>query len=283
MSPRHLMMGLAALCAAAGAAFADPVEDTLVLNGEIEMTTVAPAPEHLREVFDVIRSGWLYRERETRDMQRDDFENPAMLYVEAAAEVWDAAEGSAGKSCASCHNEPESMAGVRPKMPKVNPNNGELWALEQYVNACRTERMGAEAWDWNSQSMRNMTALISSVSRGMPMDVAIDGPAAPYWEKGREIYYTRYGQLDLSCANCHEQNNGRYIRADHLSQGQSNGFPVYRFRDTNLVSLHNRFSGCIRDTRGEPFAIGSPEFTALELYVASRGQGLSVEGPAVRQ
>jgi len=283
MSPRYVLTGLAALAVSAGAARAEPVEDTLVINGEIEMTTVAPAPEHLKDVFDVVRSGWLYREAETRDMQRDDFENPAMLHVEAAAAVWSTPEGSAGQSCANCHGDPESMKGVRTTMPKVNPANGELWAMEQYINACRTERMGAEAWDWDSQPMRDMTALISSVSRGLPMNVAIDGPAAPYWEQGKEIYYTRYGQLELSCANCHEQNNGRYIRADHLSQGQTNGFPVYRFRTTNLVSMHNRFRGCIRDTRGEPFKIGSPEFVALELYVASRGQGLSVEGPAVRQ
>ena len=72
------------------------------------------------------------------------------------------------------------------------------------------------------------------------------------------------------------------IRADHLSQGHVNGFPTYRLRTAGLVSRHNRFRGCIRDTRAVPYKIGSPEFVALELYVASRGNGLSVEGPAVR-
>ena len=279
-----LTAGLSALALCAGAVGADPVEDTLILNDEIEMITVAPAPAHLEGALgEHVLSGWLYRESETRDVQRDDFENPAMLAVETAAGVWETAEGTEGKSCASCHEGPDSMRGVRPVMPKINPANGELWSMEQYINDCRTSRMGAEAWGWDSQAMRNMTALISSVSRGMPVNVSIDGDYAPYWEQGKEIYYTRYGQLELSCANCHEDNNGRYIRADHLSQGQTNGFPVYRFNTTGLVSLHNRFRGCIRDTRAEPYAIGSPEFTALELYVASRGNGLSVEGPAVRQ
>jgi sulfur-oxidizing protein SoxA len=142
--------------------------------------------------------------------------------------------------------------------------------------------MGAEAWSWDGDDMKDMTALIASVSRGMPIDVAIDGPAQSTWEQGREIYYTRYGQLELACANCHEDNWDNNIRADHLSQGQTNGFPVYRQRTDGLVSQHNRFRGCIRDTRAETFAIGSPEFVALELYVASRGNGLSVEGPSVR-
>jgi sulfur-oxidizing protein SoxA len=38
----------------------------------------------------------------------------------------------------------------------------------------------------------------------------------------------------------------------------------------------------VRDTRAETFSPGGPEFVALELYVASRGNGLSVEGPSVR-
>src|SRR3546814_9544741 len=56
-----------------------------------------------------------------------------------------------------------------------------------------------------------------------------------WWEKGKEIYYTRFGQLNLACASCHEENNGRYIRADHLSQGNVNGFPTYRLKQANMV------------------------------------------------
>jgi sulfur-oxidizing protein SoxA len=127
-----------------------------------------------------------------------------------------------------------------------------------------------------------MEALLASVSRGMPVNVAIDGPAQATWEKGKEIYYTRYGQLELSCANCHEDNYGNMIRADHLSQGQINGFPTYRLKNAKLNGTHSRFKGCVRDTRAETFSPGGPEFVALELYVASRGNGLSVEGPSVR-
>ena len=72
------------------------------------------------------------------------------------------------------------------------------------------------------------------------------------------------------------------IRADHLSQGQINGFPVYRLKNTKLNAAHARFKGCVRHTRAETFAPGSPEFVALELYVATRGNGLGVEGPSVR-
>ncbi|MCU9847944.1 sulfur oxidation c-type cytochrome SoxA [Defluviimonas sp. WL0024] len=273
---------LAAFALSGLSAVADPADDTLVVNGEIQMIThTDKAPDYIDGLSEQY-SGWHFREADTRVMQADDFDNPGMLGVEAATEVWNAVDGSEGKACASCHEAPESMAGVRTQMPSFNEAKGEMYTMEMYINECRAERMGAEAWDWDSSDMVNMTALISSVSRGMPMNVAVDGPAQSYWEKGKEMYYTRYGQLELACSNCHEDNYGNFIRADHLSQGQINGFPVYRLKDAKLSSIHNRFKGCIRDTRGETFKPGSPELIALELYVASRGNGLSVEGPSVR-
>jgi sulfur-oxidizing protein SoxA len=166
-------------------------------------------------------------------------------------------------------------------MPKVV--DGKVLVMEDLINTHRAETMGAEPWKWSSEPMQAMVALIGLQSRGMPVNVAIDGDAAPFWEQGKEMYYTRYGQLELSCANCHEDNWGNMIRADHLSQGQINGFPTYRLKDAALVSVHKRFRGCIRDTRAHTFDEGSEEFKALELYVASRGNGLSVETPAVRQ
>ncbi|MCR9237264.1 MAG: sulfur oxidation c-type cytochrome SoxA [Alphaproteobacteria bacterium] len=253
----------------------------LVINEDIEMVTRTKAPAHL-ENLDEIRSGWTFRTKETQAFQMDDFDNPGMIFVDQALDTWETVDGAAGKSCASCHEGPESMAGMRASMPKWNDDAGAVWTMEMYINDCRENRMQADAWGWKSQPMLNMNALISLQSRGMPVDVKIDGPAQSTWEKGKEMYYTRYGQLELSCANCHEQNYDNYIRADHLSQGQINGFPVYRLKQANLITSHNRFRGCIRDTRAETFSEGSPEFIALELYVSSRGNGLSVEAPSVR-
>ncbi len=267
---------------AATLATADPVDDTLVLNGETEIVTRTEAPEAVADVFDEVISGWHFRGDETREMQADDFDNPGMIFVEQAEDVWNTAEGSVGKSCADCHGASEEMAGVRPVYPKWNEEAGEVRTLEMQINDCRETRMGAEKWKYSGGDMINMTALLASVSRGMPVNVAIDGPAQSTWEQGEELYYTRFGQFELSCANCHEDNNGNMIRADHLSQGQINGFPVYRLKNTKLNSAHGRFKGCVRDTRAETFAPGSPEFIALELYVGSRGNGLGVEGPSVR-
>ena len=271
--------------ALAGVALADPVDDTLVIetdDGPLEISTTAPAPDHLKGVMDTIWSGWHYRETETRALEADDFDNPGMVFVDLGMDAWNEPMGTNGESCAGCHEGPESMAGLRAVTPRVDEKTGALMGVENYINACVTERMGLEAWGMTSGDMKNMLALISMQSRGMLVNVAIDGTAAPFWEKGKEIYYTRFGQLEMSCANCHEDNQGLYIRADHLSQGQVNGFPTYRLKDAGILSAQQRFVGCVRDTRAETFKPNSDEFKALELYVASRGNGLMVEGVSVR-
>jgi sulfur-oxidizing protein SoxA len=282
MKMKAATAALIALMAAPAMVAAGADDDTLIINEEITMTTKAPAPAHLSDALDEVMSGWHFRSDGTQAMQMDDFDNPGMIGVEAGLEAWNTAEGSEGKSCASCHGDAESMAGIKAVYPKYNAEAGEVRTLQMQMNACRTERMGAEAWKYDKGDAINMEALLASVSRGMPVNVAIDGPAAATWEMGKELYYTRTGQLDLSCASCHEQNYGNMIRADHLSQGQINGFPVYRLKNTKLNGVHSRFKGCVRDTRAATYKPGSAEFVALELYVASRGNGLSVEGPSVR-
>lgn len=280
-SSTKLSFGLALLGGfAASAAYADESAD-LVVNGDTEIVVRTSAPEHL-DALDEVLSGWVFRSDETQELQMDDFDNPGMVFVDQAIDQWEVAEGSEGKSCASCHDSPESMAGVRAVYPKWSDAAGEVRTLEMQINDCRENRMGADAWKYDGGDITNMVALISLQSRGLPVNVAIDGPASEMWEMGKELYYSRTGQLELSCANCHEDNYGNMIRADHLSQGQINGFPAYRLKNAKLNSVHARFKGCVRDTRAETYSPGSPEFVALELYVASRGNGLSVEGPSVR-
>lgn len=282
---KAIVLGAAvlALVGAAASSIAEPVDDELVIDGEIEMATRVKAPEG--HPFDEIRSGWLYRTKETRALEADSFENPGMLYVERGEEIWNTAEGAAGKSCADCHGDAsETMKGVGAHYPKWNATAGKPFNLELQINACREANMQAEPYKFDAPEQKALVTYIKNQSLGMPVEIDLsDGDMQAWWDKGKKTYYTRTGQLNLSCATCHENYNGKYIRADHLSQGNTNGFPTYRLKQADMVSLHNRFRGCIRDTRAEQPKAFSDELMALEVYVAWRGQGLSVETPAVRQ
>lgn len=263
-------------------AVADPVDEKLVIDGR-EMITKAPAPEG--HPFEEVLSGWLFREAETRATEADSFANPGMLYVERGEELWNTVDGTMGKSCASCHNDAaESMKGVGASYPKWDADAKKPVNVELQIDKCRVENMGAEAYKFDAEQQLALTTYIKHQSLGEPvkMDLA-SGEMQSWWDKGKEVYYNRTGQLNLACASCHEASMGKYIRADHLSQGQVNGFPTYRFNTAGMVSLHNRFRGCIRDTRAEMPKAFSDEMMALEVYVTWRGTGLSVETPAVRQ
>ena len=154
--------------------------------------------------------------------------------------------------------------------------------LASVLNQCRTENMKAKAWKWESQQLLGMTTYVRHQSRGMPMQVAVDGPAKSFFEAGKKFYYQRRGLLDMACKHCHEDNAGNKIRANILTQGQLNGFPTYRLKWQKVGSSHRRFRGCNKQVRAKPYKNGSDEYVNLELYVSWRGQGLGIETPAVR-
>ncbi len=229
------------------------------------------------------RSGYTYMTDETREMQNDDFQNPGMLWVEYGEELWTKAEGEANKSCGTCHEDPvASMKGVGAKYPVYDVLLEKPKSVEQQINICREQNMQAKPYKWESREMLAMTAYVNHQSRGMPVNVSVDGPMEPFFEKGKAFYYERRGQLDLACKHCHEDFAGGQIRANTLSQGQINGFPTYRLKWQKPGSVHRRFRGCNSMVRADRFAYGADEYVNLELYVKWRGQGLPVETPAVR-
>ncbi|MGJ3259144.1 MAG: sulfur oxidation c-type cytochrome SoxA [Rhodospirillales bacterium] len=229
------------------------------------------------------RSGYTYMTDESRAMQVDSFQNPGMIWVEQGAELWDQTNGKAGKACANCHGaDGEKMKGVAARYPAYDAEAKKLQSVETQINYCLENRMQAEPYKWESKEMLSMTAFVNNQSLGMPVDVKVDGPAAEWFEKGKEFYYQRRGQLDMACKHCHEDNPGGIIRANTLSQGQINGFPTYRLKWQKVGSVHRRFRGCNSQVRADRFDYGADEYLALELYVKWRGRGLPIEAPAVR-
>lgn len=230
------------------------------------------------------RSGYTYLSEENRRLQDDDFANPGLLWVEQGRELWQRPEGAAGMSCASCHGEAvASMRGVRPRYPRFDPRHGKLINLEQQINRCRAERLQAAPYPYESEALLALTAFVSLQSRGLPIDVRIDGPAQPFFEAGKAFFLRRRGQLDLACHHCHEQYAGQRLRGDAVSQGQINGFPIYRHTWQMLGSTHRMFAWCNVSVRAEAYPYGADEYVDLELYMAWRGRGLPVETPAVRR
>jgi sulfur-oxidizing protein SoxA len=279
---------LAAAAAAVGLIAGSAVAQELVRSDATipyrEGNYILLKPTDERNPLTEIISGNEFRTAETREQNADEFQNPGYLLVEEGAALWETAEGTENKSCAECHGDAsESMAGVGAHYPKWNAALGKPLTVEERVNLCRKENMGAEPWKWESGQMLSMVSFVKNQSLGEPMKLDYsEGDMEAWRAKGEELYYTRVGQLDMACSNCHEDNYGKFIRADMLSQGQINGFPTYRFKWQGVGSLHRRFKGCMENIRATPFERGSDEFVALEVYLSWRGEGLPLESPSVR-
>jgi sulfur-oxidizing protein SoxA len=228
------------------------------------------------------RSGYTYLTPETRALQNDEFSNPGQLWVEQGEALWTSTAD--GPSCQSCHGDAATaMKGVGARYPAWDEASGRVINIEQRINTCRAEHQKAAPFAYESQELLSLTAFVNRQSLGMPVEVTVDGPAAASFAHGREMFYSRIGQLDLSCASCHEDRAGDHLRGETISQGQINGFPIYRQLWQTMGSTHRMFAWCNEAVRAEPHAAGSQDYVDLELYERWRGRGLPVETPAVRR
>ena len=136
---------------------------------------------------------------------------------------------------------------------------------------------------FESDELLGLSSFVASHSRGMPVKVAIEGGAAPHFEHGRMLYERRIGQMNLACLHCHEQNAGRRLLAETISQGHSNAYPIYRLEWQALGSLQRRLRACYSGVRAELPAYNAPDLLDLSLFLAWRGEGLLLESPGVRR
>ena len=228
-------------------------------------------------------SGTSFLTDNLKAQQADEAANPGMLWVSEGGALWDVPQGRAQKSCASCHGAAEaSMKGVATRYPLVD-ETGRLINLEGRINRCRTEHQQAGALAYESDELLSLTAFVARQSLGMPVNVKTDGAAAPFYQAGETFFHQRQGQINLSCAQCHDTMAGRRLRGDTISYGLGNGYPAYRLEWQSLGSLHRRLRACSLGVRAIQFDYGSPEYLNLELYLAKRTEGVPIEAPAIRK
>ena len=216
-----------------------------------------------------------------RAMQDDDAANPGFLWVQQGESLWNDAP-PAGRSCASCHGAAGSMRGVAARYPAYDAEFGRPMTLEQRIDDCRTRRQAAAAWPTESDELLAITAFVGEQSRGVPITVDISGPAGPFAAHGESLFNQRMGQLNLSCAQCHDGLAGQHLAGAVIPQGQPTGYPLYRLEWQSLGSLYRRLRNCLTGVRAEPFPPDSADLVDLEFYLAARARGLPVETPAVR-
>ncbi len=225
------------------------------------------------------RSGYEDAQTETRAMQDDDAANPGFLWVRDGEASWSHVDGGAGKSCASCHGDIGAMRGVGARYPAFDPERDRIVTIEDRLNFCRVDRMGAEAFAWDDDRLLGLSALMGLQSRGLAMVVV---PREPFFSEGAGLFRQRIGQFNVSCAQCHDDLAGQKLAGSVIPQGQPNGYPEYRLSWQGMGSLYRRVRNCMTGVRAEPFSAESRDYRSLAHYLGVRATGLTVETPGVR-
>jgi L-cysteine S-thiosulfotransferase len=229
---------------------------------------------------DKRKSGTQFMAASTQAMQNDDTQNPGMLWVKGGEVLWQATSSNA-KSCASCHSQ-SSMKGVAARYPAYDDTLKRPITLSQRINQCKQKHQQAEPLRFESQDLLSLESYVAHQSRGMPVAPPNDKRLESYRQQGQQRYNQRIGQLNLSCAQCHDSNAGGRLGSSQIPQAHPTGYPVYRLEWQTLGSLQRRLRNCMSGVRAEPFAYGASEMVELELHLAVRAKGMLVETPGVR-
>jgi sulfur-oxidizing protein SoxA len=229
------------------------------------------------------RSGYDYLTESTREMQDDDFANPGMVEVEKGHKLFNT-PGDNGKTCATCHGENGENLNTKKiaRYPVYNEEFGEPFTLQKQINLCWEDQLDNVPFIDDCAEIVALETFVRHKAKGETINVDVSGALKPYYEAGKELYNTRFGQLDMACKHCHEYNAGKRLRGQTLSQGQSNGFPEYRLGTGRITSLQRRLRECFVSFRATPFDFGAREWINLEVYLHARSNGLKIETPAVR-
>jgi sulfur-oxidizing protein SoxA len=233
--------------------------------------------------LDQRRSAYDDMSRDNKAMQDDDTSNPAMLSVLDGEALWNAKAGESGKSCADCHGDAKTaMKGVAARYPAWSDSADRPVDLEQRINISREKDQQAKPFPAESKDMLAISAYVAMQSRGKPIGTYDDARLKPFIEKGLAAFNRREGQLNLSCAQCHDDNWGKHLAGNIVPQGHPTGYPVYRLEWQSLGSLQRRLRNCMIGMRAESYPYGAPEYVDMELFLMWRARGMKMETPGVR-
>jgi sulfur-oxidizing protein SoxA len=227
------------------------------------------------------RSGYDMMSVETKAMQDDDTANPATLWVLEGETLWNTKPAN-GKSCADCHGDAAGrMKGVAARYPTFDARLGKPIDLGQRIGLCRTQHQNATPFAPESHDLLALMAFVARQSRGMPI-VQNDPNMQPVIAAGRVLFEQRQGQLNLSCAQCHDYNWGKQLAGSVIPQAHPTGYPIYRLEWQSLGSLQRRLRNCLFGLRAELYALDAPEMIALEAFLMWRARGMPMDAPGVR-
>ena len=276
MRKKILLLSVALLTICGGVLFASPEDDRVAFE-KFYTSRFPDTPKHdfINGTYSINPS---YREQW---IEIEEFP-PYELAIDAGKIEWEKAFGN-GKTYSDCFGDDA----VRGQYPYWDRTRKEIITMELAINECRTSN-GEKPLKYYKGKIADLSSYMSYQSRGQTVNVVIpdDIPEAlAAYERGKQFYYSKRGQLNFSCFDCHGTGVGKMLRAETLSPalGHATHWPVYRSQWGAMGTLHRRFKGCNEQVRAAPFKAQSQQYRELELYLTYMSNGLEYNGPGARK
>ncbi len=202
--------------------------------------------------------------------------------VDKGKKMWDTPFPN-GKTYASCF--PNGGKDVVGNYPYYDPKLKQVVDFEMALNQCRVKNGQKPYKLGDMKTLGVLDSYARTLSDGMLMNVKVDSPGArAAYQKGKDFFFRREGQMNFACATCHYLYAGQRLRSQTLSPfiGQATHWPVFRGGD-KLFTLQKRFVGCQKKVRAAPYKIGSAQYADLEYFLSYMSNGLPLKADVFRQ
>ncbi len=260
------------------AAFANPEQDQLLFR------------QHYQKLFPKLKlqdyaDGIYAIDADARESWQIIEEFPPYELAIEAGEKWFNEPFANGKHYSDCL--PNKGIAISHLYPKWDESQGKVITLALALNQCR-EKNGEKPLPYQKGKIAEILAYLAYTSRDKLINIKIpdtDPRAMKAYQQGKQYYYQRRGQLNFSCAICHVQNAGKFIRSERLSPslGHTSNWPTYRLKWGKIGTLHRRFIGCHRQIRAKIPEPQSDELRNLEYFLSYMGNGIPINGPSIRK
>lgn len=190
-----------------------------------------------------------------------------------------------GSHYADCF--PNQGIAIAQNYPYWDEQQQEIITLPVAINNCR-EQNELQPLAYGKGEISYLLAYMAYTSRGQKIktEIPVNSKAAlAAYQQGKSYFYQRRGQLNFSCASCHLDNAGKYIRSEILSPalGHTTHWPAYRLNTGEMGTLHRRFMVCNKLIRAEVDPAQSTVLRQLEFFLSNLDSGLPLNGPSTRK
>jgi sulfur-oxidizing protein SoxA len=223
--------------------------------------------------------------KETRD-NLDPTENPAMFALDRGKALFGRPH-DAGKSCASCHANPEQSFRIWvAKMPRFEVRLNKVLGVEEFITRHARATTGAE-FPMQSEENVALSVYLHNIANGETIRPDFSNAGARRAAaSGRALMKRKLGQLNMSCVDCHTRDKHafKWARGQYLveSRGTTSHFPTWRTSRGDIWDIRKRFQWCNVSVRANDLPPDAREYGDIEMALAEINKGEKINAPGIR-